>query len=256
MKKSINLYFDNHELAKDKLLKIKAAGFDEFFTGLYAKQPDWSVEKQCAFAKTLGLPCTMIHCSYYEPDLHYFWEDGIFGDKICQDYCSQIRRSCGLTKNFVVHLNAEKEQKQSLIGLQRIKQMLAVCEECNMNLCVENLYSATEIPYIFKHIQHEKLKICFDVGHKNFLTPDFEILKDYHEFVAVLHLHDNHGKADEHLACGLGNVDWRKFATELRLIPSVVLSCEVKKKETDMLDNQAYLQKVLEGLLLIESYLK
>ena len=56
MKKSINLYFNKKEASKEKLLKIKEFGFDEFFTGICEDGEDLSVEEQCVFAKKLGTP--------------------------------------------------------------------------------------------------------------------------------------------------------------------------------------------------------
>ena len=193
-----------------------------------------TIFEQLDFASSLGLKCTMIHCLYNEDILHYFWEKGVEGDLLCEDYCKQIRKVKGLTKNFVVHLNAKKSQKHSLIGLERINKMLKVCEECGVNLCIENLYSETEIPYIFERIKHDKLKICFDVGHKNFLTPEFDLMKEYSQFVEVLHLHDNHGEKDEHLICGCGNIDWKTFAEDLSKVPNVALSAEVKTQNANM----------------------
>ena len=77
--------------------------------------------------------------------------------------------------------------------------MLKVCQKFNTNLCIENLYSDQEIPYIFQNIKHKNLKICFDYGHHNFLTPKFDIMKNFGEYVTVLHIHNNNGQTDEHL---------------------------------------------------------
>lgn len=252
MKKSVGLYFNNSKLEYKKIELVKRIGFDEFFSDIYDEGEDLSLKQQCEFGKSLGLNCTMIHCLYNEPDLHYFWEIGDNGDEICEKYCNQIRLIKGLTKNFVVHLNANKNQKQSLIGIERIRQMLSVCDQCDINLCIENLYSETEIPYIFNNIKHEKLKICFDTGHKHFLTPNFEVIKNFYKYVEVLHMHDNHGKSDEHLICGRGNIDWKNFAKELRVIPNIVLSCEARSVDADM---DEFLREVYNSLTLIEQYM-
>ena len=93
---------------------------------------------------------------------------------------------------------------------------------------MENLYLEKEIPYIFRHIKHDKLKICFDTGHQHFLTPKLPMLTKYLGHIAVLHLHDNHGSQDEHLICGKGTIDWPKIAAGLKALPTIVLSAEVK----------------------------
>lgn len=253
MKKSINLYFVNNKLEKDKLIQIKNQGFDEFFTDIYDESEDLSMLEQVNFAKKIGLNCTMIHCLYDEQLLHFFWEKGEKGDEICDEYCRQIRISKGLANNFVVHLNATKDQKQSKFGLNRLRRMLKVCEECNINLCIENLYSEKEIPYIFRYIKHDRLKICFDIGHQNFLTPNFDLLKKYSAFVSVLHMHDNNGFKDEHLICGKGSIDWKKVAEDLKTIPNIVLSAEIKDKEKDYVKS---LKEAYKSLCMIEQLMQ
>lgn len=248
MKKSINLYFNKTETTKCKLEKIKEVGFDEFFTGFCGNDEDLSVEEQCVFAKKLGLDCTMIHCRYFEPTMHFFWEKGTIGDQICEEYCDQIRRVKGLTRNFVVHLNASKEQKPSMYGVKRVKKILEVCDECNINLCVENLYSTKEFPYLLKHVNHERLKMCFDTGHKNFLTPNADFLKKFKDKIQVLHIHDNNGERDEHLICGEGTIDWESFASEISAITGIVLCAEIKVAGAF----DVILKKTLESLNAIE----
>lgn len=250
MKKSIALYFDNTFDDKQKLIKIKDAGFDEFFTGINERRSISDLKKQCAFAKSLGLDCTMIHCRYDEGMLHYFWEEGDEGDSVCDDYCRQIESCKGLTKNCVVHLNASKQQMQSRIGLKRIRKLLSVCEKSDINLCIENLFSEKEIPYIFRYIKHEKLKICFDSGHQFFLMPDFDFLKKYNKFVEVLHLHDNHGRADEHLICGLGDINWQIFCKQIKSLPNIVLSSEARNKGDGI---ESFLKKAYDSLCNVET---
>lgn len=228
MKKSMNLYFDNRISLKERLNAIKAAGFEEFHCGVLDECEDISLAGIVEYAANLGLKCTMIHCSYDQTRLYYFWERDEIGDAVCEDYCRQIKKCRGLTENFVIHLNSIKNKKQSKFGLSRLKKILQVCEECKINLCVENLYLEKEIPYIFRHIKHDKLKICFDTGHQHFLTPKLPMLTKYLGHIAVLHLHDNHGSQDEHLICGKGTIDWPKIAAGLKASPTIVLSAEVK----------------------------
>jgi len=254
MKKSINLYFAKTKAQKEKIQAIKVAGFDEFFCGVADATADLDLQGIVEYAQNVGLKCTMIHCAYDNSKVQYFWDDNVVGDEVCDDYCRQIEQCKGLTQDFVVHLNTEEVQKESEIGLSRIRKMLDVCEKCNINLCVENLCSAKEIPYIFANIKHKKLKICFDSGHQHFLMPDFDVLGKYHAYVTTLHLHDNHGLNDEHLPCGEGTVDWRKIAEGLKLIPEIVLTAEVKSGEEEI--NKNYLKRVYDGLCMVEKLLK
>ena len=229
-KTSINLYCNTELDSKYKIDKIKQLGFDEFFTGVYADKETMTAKEQIDYAKSIDLKCTMLHCSYNEPDLNDFWLDTQLGETVYNNYAEQILEHKGYCDNFVVHLNGSFDSQLTETGLNRISKLLDICEESNTNLCIENLYSSKEIPYIFKNIKHPRLKICFDIGHRNFLTPNFDVLEDYGEFVTVLHIHDNHGITDEHLICGEGNIDWEGFAKVITKFPNLVLAAEIKSK--------------------------
>ena len=250
MKTSVNLYFDYNIPPKERINAIKAAGFDEFHCGVHDESKDVSLVELIKYAVNLGLKCTMIHCLYDKTRLHYFWERGEQGDAVCDDYCRQIKKCRGLTNNFVIHLNGSKKEKQSKFGLLRLKKILQVCTECDINLCVENLCLEKEIPYIFRHIKHDKLKICFDTGHQHFLTPKLPILTKYMKYVTALHLHDNHGSQDEHLICGQGTIDWLKIVAGLKTLPEIVLSAEVKNRSA--VPMQSFLSDTYDSLAMIE----
>ena len=251
-KTSINLYYNTNLDSKYKIDLIKELGYDEFFTGVYAAHETMSAIDQINYAKELGLKCTMLHCSYTEKDLNDFWFDNEIGDRVFDSYAEQIRTHKGLMDNFVVHLNGSFNSPITEFGLTRIKQLLEICEECDTNLCIENLYSDEEIPYIFSNIKHPRLKICFDTGHRNFLTPNFNVLKDYGKYITVLHIHDNHGKTDEHIVCGEGTIDWEDFAKEIAKYPNIALSAEVKtntKNKDTLITDQLEAFKKLNTLI-------
>ena len=229
MKKSVNNYFNSNIDMKEKLDAIKKLGFDEFFMGMYDKKESLSWIEQLEFAKQIGLGCTMIHCSYNEPMLDSFWLDSKEGDFVENDYREQILLCGKYTKNFVVHLNGSKNSVVSQIGLERIKRLLKCCEQFGVNFCVENLYSDAEIPFIFNNISHPLLKICYDCGHKNFLTPDFDLCKEYGKFVSCLHLHENDGTKDEHKHLTVGSKVFNNLKKDFKyLSDDIVLASEAK----------------------------
>ena len=217
MKKSVNLYF--------------YGGYDEFFTGIYDKNETLTFLEQLYYAKKIGLDCTMIHCQYFEPELDNFWLKNEIGDNICNSYLDQIKKCQNLTKNFVVHLNGSKDCCVSEIGITRLEKLLEECEKYDINLCIENLFSEQEIPYVFSKIKSNHLKICFDTGHKNFLTPNFDVMGNFGKFVSVLHIHDNDGVADLHKIIGKGTIDLENLAKDLAINKDLVLSSEIKYKD-------------------------
>lgn len=231
MLKSVNVYFNPNIPTFEKLDKIKELGYDEYFTGIDRGPETVSMKKELEYAKKLGLKATMIHCKYDGKILDNFWKSNIIGTYIRLYYSFQMRKAKGYTSNFVVHLHGSKNAVTSDIGIKRIKKLLKVAHKCNLNLCIENLFSYDEIPYVFSNISDERLKICFDVGHRNCLTPSFDVLSNYGNFVSVLHIHDNNSKSDEHKILGNGSIDINEFANGLAQYPNLVLSSEVKQKD-------------------------
>lgn len=99
---------------------------------------------------------------------------------------------------------------------------------------MENLYSDKEIPFIFSQISNPYLKICYDTGHRNFLTPEFEICKQYGKNVSVLHIHENNGLIDEHKKLSYGSNVYNKLVKELSFLNSKIdLSNEIKYNDND-----------------------
>lgn len=247
MKTSVNLYVNN-ENSKEKLDVIKKLGYDEFYTGMYDVKESMSWKEQLDYARKIGLRCTMMHCSYYEPRLDNFWLNNDDGELVANDYIHQIEQCGEYVDNFVVHLNGSKNSTLSKIGLERLERILDVCEKYDVNLCIENLYSSVEIPYIFEHIQNPYLKICYDAGHKNFLTPDFDICEIYAQYISVLHLHENDGTKDEHKKLTKGSKVYSRLVDELPLLNSdVVLSSEIKVNDQEI-DWKEYLKSNLDSL--------
>ena len=230
MRKSIALYCNAEISFEEKIRVFNSVGFDEFFTSIDDKKENICFAEQVKIQKQLGMDGNMVHCHYYEPNLNFFWEKGQIGEDICNDYIRQIEKLGGACKNFVVHFNGDNGvSRQTKIGIKRIKKILKACEKYDTNLCIENLHSAEELPYIFEHINHKNLKICYDTGHKNFLTPNLQICETLGKYVAVLHIHENNGKKDEHKPLTIGGEMFKRLVKELKLVDNnIVLSAEIK----------------------------
>lgn len=60
---------------------------------------------------------------------------------------------------------------------------------------------------------------CLDTGHINLLQKDFRTyIPTLGPRICALHIHDNDGMADSHLAPYTGSIDWKAFYTALREI--------------------------------------
>lgn len=59
-------------------------------------------------------------------------------------------------------------------------------------------------------------RVTFDVGHLNTTTRDFDsFIETFRERIVHIHLHDNFGKRNEHLALGEGNIPWERVLQRL-----------------------------------------
>ncbi|MEM4524665.1 MAG: sugar phosphate isomerase/epimerase, partial [Archaeoglobaceae archaeon] len=61
-------------------------------------------------------------------------------------------------------------------------------------------------------LDETNLALTLDIGHYNVSRCDFFI--ENFERVVNIHVHDNNGKRDEHIALGKGIVDLKKFPLE------------------------------------------
>ncbi len=57
-------------------------------------------------------------------------------------------------------------------------------------------------------VSNPRLGVCFDIGHAHALseTPALEWVEVLGSRISYVHIHDNHGKKDEHLPLEEGNV--------------------------------------------------
>lgn len=89
-------------------------------------------------------------------------------------------------------------------------EFLARAAEIDCTICIENIYETTPEVFtrLFSMIDSPHLGHVFDIGHWNIFAAGKLIhwLNETAPYLKHIHLHDNHGERDEHLAVGQGNV--------------------------------------------------
>ncbi|MDD5597747.1 MAG: TIM barrel protein, partial [Victivallaceae bacterium] len=94
-------------------------------------------------------------------------------------------------------------------------EVLKFAEAHNVTLALENGFFSS-LQRFCALAGPERLKVCLDVGHANTPQAGMEtgaleaFAGEFAERIIHLHLHDNHGKIDEHLVPGEGTIDWRR----------------------------------------------
>ena len=194
---------------REKYELIKRAGFDGvmMWWGSDDKQYD-DYLKNPELARASGLFIENIHTPFER--VNSLWLDNIDGE----GYAESLRcyaRDCaehGIPA-MVVHVSSGFDPPPvSELGLDRIKRLADVAEKNNVAVALENLKRADYLQAIFEKIDSPQLKFCFDSGHANCYDTDTDFLSLYGGRLAALHLHDNDGKSDLHLAPFDGTIDW------------------------------------------------
>lgn len=86
-----------------------------------------------------------------------------------------------------------------------------LAEEFDLNIFVENSPDIDPEPLVnlMEIVKDKRIGVCLDIGHANYsgtpISVWFDALKDR---IGYLHLSDNNGRYDDHLALGDGTVDW------------------------------------------------
>lgn len=116
-------------------------------------------------------------------------------------------------------------------------------EKTQTRIALENILERTPemIQELLMRVNSPSVGMCFDVGHFHIFskTPLSDWITTLGPRIFELHLHDNHGQRDEHLALGEGNVDIQgllKMVQELK--PSPVLTIEALNEEHALLSLQ------------------
>ncbi len=87
-------------------------------------------------------------------------------------------------------------------------------------IAIENIFEEdpSTLESLVNHIPSGRFGICFDIGHFNIFSKAdiIEWVKRLSNQIKELHLHDNNGLSDDHLAIGNGNIDFHGFFKMLK----------------------------------------
>lgn len=205
-----------------------------------------------AALKGAGLRCTL-HAPFFD------LAPGALDEYILAATREKLRRAFALIEIFqplsvVCHLGFE-ENKQGFQedawfarALATWQEMLGLAARHRVVLALENTYET-------EPGRHEKMlaalnspfaRFCLDVGHVMAFAKSTwqEWLPRLSPWLGQLHLHDNHGSRDEHLAPGRGNFDFPGLFAYLRaenLSPIVTLE---PHSEEDLWESLAALDRM------------
>jgi sugar phosphate isomerase/epimerase len=112
------------------------------------------------------------------------------------------------------------------VNISSVKELLSTAEEHGVKITIENalhplpflLKTAEDFTRFYNDLGDLDLGLTFDVGHANINRQIYAFLKQLPDKIIHTHLHDNHGKRDEHLGIGKGIINWPRIISTLKKI--------------------------------------
>jgi sugar phosphate isomerase/epimerase len=145
---------------------------------------------------------------------------------------------------MVLHMGGPRETadpRKRDAAFSSLEHLILHAHHAGVVLFLENTTSEMGDPQYLRDFVEETrltgLRFNFDIGHAHLAEgpEDERIAKSFapmRELIAGVHLHDNHGDKDEHLAPYDGTIDWDAAIPLLKSIPTenVPLTLELKEK--------------------------
>ena len=121
-------------------------------------------------------------------------------------------------------------------------------------IALENVYerNAHQLRLLLEGLASPQVRFCFDTGHANAfggVSPG-EWMETLGAYLGEIHIHDNHGTADEHLPVGEGTFPFAELfgiLRERKLGPILTVESHSENNLWKMLDNIRRME-LLEGL--------
>lgn len=128
-----------------------------------------------------------------------------------------------------VHIETWKERL-----VTSLKDLSTQAEDEEIVLAIENAYEpdATVLKEVIDAVGSPWLKFCVDLGHAacfSRMAPE-EWIYEFKDHLISIHVHDNEGMEDEHLACGQGVVGYDVVAQALK---ETGVSCNITLEVSD-----------------------
>jgi sugar phosphate isomerase/epimerase len=112
------------------------------------------------------------------------------------------------------------------LNLESIRELLSVAQEFGVSMTIENglhplpflLRTADDFIRFYEDLGETDLGLTLDIGHANVNSQINDFFEKVPEKIVHAHLHDNHGRTDEHLGLGDGIIDWLKIVRAFKKI--------------------------------------
>jgi len=126
-------------------------------------------------------------------------------------------------KLFIIHLFSRNLPTEKYLGekIGILKELTSYAQKHDRILALENTEEDAKIlKKVFDNIP--ELSFCLDIGHAHLFTNPIDLINEFSEILAHIHVHDNVGghseKFDLHLPIGAGRINFDPIFDKLKEI--------------------------------------
>jgi sugar phosphate isomerase/epimerase len=153
---------------------------------------------------------------------------GIHGEvlrqmKHCLHMASELVDVAVLHPGYLSPYGSKLPEKAWDTCIWSIQELCDVALDSGITIAVENMPNfpkifgryPDEMLDILEHVGRKNVGMTLDTGHANTMGILDEFVTKCNGNISHMHIHDNHGKRDEHLPIGQGTIDWKELMTGL-----------------------------------------
>jgi len=169
--------------------------------------------------------------------------------------CADVFQSLGAEK-FNVHFDNSvsllKERYVIGFNIWTLKKLISIGRKYKLEVMAENTPGLFSNPVVLQQVFRKvpRLLLHLDIAHANIpenRTP--EILRRLSKRLTHVHISGNHGKYDEHLTIGKGNINWNLMLGAVKKTGyDGTISLEVFTSTKDRLNDKPKLRKIWDSL--------
>lgn len=206
------------------LSMIRNAGFSITALGGCLSHMDYTIKENLNIISTLlrnyDLRVDSVHAPFPEAD-YLFSLDKEEREKSIQ-HCKFACDAANAVESSIVVLHIVQpydikdrptQKKMEEEGKKSIESLIRYAERRNVKLALENgqrpWYDEVLTAFL-KEFNSPQIGFCYDSGHAHVQGSSFSLLKEFHNRLLTVHIHDNPGK-DSHLLPYEGTIDWDEF---------------------------------------------
>jgi sugar phosphate isomerase/epimerase len=234
--------FHEHRLSRDHLVHIAAHGFE--LVELFATQAHFDFKSREAIAEVAEwlsdtrLTLHSIHAPIVERMHKGRWV-GAFSNASSDESrrklaVAEAQAALAVAaqipyRYLVLHLGVPANQQQNASDNQpgaarrSVEEIAEAAARVNVRIAVEVMPNALSGADAVARLVEEELEgldvgVCLDYGHAHLMGDLGEAIEELSGHMWTTHVHDNHGKTDDHLPPFAGTIDWDAAMMETQKI--------------------------------------